>query len=128
MKKLLLICILIAASVVSCKTMRPDDVAGGSNLLSSATYILRLQEEGKLPGIQRTEQITLRSVPIERSGIKDTNEPLRVTIMVSVTTRRDLLYWYVVKRLGTESSWKITEAYRTNSDGKNQINLLSSQL
>jgi len=99
-----------------------ERLAAAQPLVSAASYISALQEEGKLPGVAKNDRLSFTSAPVKWNA--KSSETDTVTIRGAVEGKGDTLFWYLLKRPDSESPWSMAEAWQTDGKGNNRTTIL----
>jgi hypothetical protein len=119
-----LILLAVIGFVAGCRTSTdPERLPGGSDLYSAAAFLGGLKEQGKLPGVAKSDHGTLQSAPVEVAEASKQNGLRTVTMKMAIRNKEDLLFWYQVHRPNSGGPWMLSSAWRTDSAGQQRVQI-----
>jgi hypothetical protein len=105
-----------AALLTGCLTF---GIPGAKEGLSGATYIGRLWQAGKLPGVKTNDYPHITSLPISL-----TNHPQTLTFWITLPEKTNVVFWYEISRSDHQAPWTLASAVQADTNGQNSVDLL----
>jgi len=122
-----------------------------TSLRSASDFIIRLKENGKLPGINseehcsmqsgpykinvkcngnlpagdNKEQCSMPSPPFKESQVTELNRLKAITFRVTVKEKRKMEFWYSVSKADSNEKWMLLAAWKIDESDGVTLDLLS---
>jgi hypothetical protein len=111
--------------VFGCSANRSQSVSANDPAVvlftGAAEYIKELSQQGKLPGFSKGEHGLIRSHRM--TGGEKVVYPVEMTLQVEKAAQGNQIYWYVLRKHSEDSHWEVANAWTTDFQGQNRVEL-----